>query len=226
MLAEQVTKTISTSTRVDESSFEIKTQIPESLLTHPRLQEILDHSNNEIIDAVNVLKLVHDSTSSTVDKLIQNVHANLESIPDPVQQDVKADYHVLPETFTAHVPKEERPVHLVHSSAVDAEGHNVPRKNYDIKGRQLVLISSKMLNQIHCTSHIGYTSRTKEQAIKFARNDLSKQHVTLGLSQARDLDINVLPETYSDEELKLNKRNKMLELMKDGWEVLGLLPRV
>ena len=221
-----ITKVITT--RTEEHSVQQELKIPQELINHPRIREIIEHTEQESASQIEVLNLIPQKTSELVQQLLNdsekmNVEVHSEQSeaadsPSKLKQMLnESEIHLKDaseEVLHVHDVPEVKPQGMLISKFVVHEGL-----------RQLVICTSKKLNLAHVTTHIGYT-KEEPVAIQFARRDLSKQRVTSALASAPDLHIEVLKEYYDIEAIKAHKRAKMLELRAEGWTVLGLLPKI
>ena len=196
-------------TRTEEHSVQQELRIPQELINHPRLKEILEHTEEESKQQLEVLNMIPESTLLVASKLLEESKQMLQPVvsteePSKLKQ-------MLHESEIVIQPSEK--VGERTSKVLQVEG-----------ARHLVVCKSALLNQAHVTAHHMY-SKEKEVSIRFARNDLSKQKVTYNLSQAPDLVLEVQTELLNPDVLRKNKRAIMLKLVSEGWNVLGLLPK-
>lgn len=198
-------------TRTEEHSVQQELRIPQELINHPRLKEILEHTESESKQQLEVLNMIPESTLAVANKLLEG------------------SKQMLP-TFTVVAPEEPSKLkQMLHESEIviqpsEKVGERTSKVLQVEGARHLVICKSALLNQAHVTAHHMY-AKEKEVSIRFARNDLSKQKVTYNLSQAPDLVLEVQTELLNPDVLRKNKRAIMLKLVSEGWNVLGLLPK-
>lgn len=113
------------------------------------------------------------------------------------------------------------------SSAKDAEGNSRQRRNYDVATRKITVFYSDSLNLAHVTSHLGFTTKSYDSAIKLARRDLMAQKMNIPLAQAADLRMEIIDqEVNTGEDLKVAKAAVYDQVSATGRIMLGLRPRV
>ena len=195
-------------TRTEEHSVQQELRIPQELINHPRLKEILEHTEEESKQQLEVLNMIPESTLLVASKLLEESKQMLQPVVSTKEPSkLKQMLH-------------ESEIVIQPSEKVGERTSKVPQ----VEGaRHLVVCKSALLNQAHVTAHHMY-AKEKEVSIRFARNDLSKQKVTYNLSQAPDLVLEVQTELLNPYVLRKNKRAIMLKLVSEGWNVLGLLP--
>lgn len=192
-------------TRTEEHSVQQELRIPQELINHPRLKEILEHTESESKQQLEVLNMIPESTLLVASKLLEESKQMLQ-----------------PVVSTEEPSKLKQ---MLHESEIVVKPGERTSKVPQVEGaRHLVVCKSALLNQAHVTAHHMY-AKEKEVSIRFARNDLSKQKVTYNLSQAPDLVLEVQTELLNPYVLRKNKRAIMLKLVSEGWNVLGLLPK-
>jgi len=213
MSGSPITKVITT--RTEEHSVQQELKIPQELVDHPRLKEIIEHIESESTSQLQVLNLIPESTTTVVQQLIDGTVKELhdEQVHDEPQPEETSRLREIMENSEIHVPNHE--------------GARIPRVTLKSGERQLIVCKSNSMKLAHVTSHIGYT-KEPEVSIPFARRDLSKQKVTQGLANAEDLVLDIQPKVYDVDDIdsiKKDKRALMIELFNNGWTVLGLLPK-
>lgn len=113
------------------------------------------------------------------------------------------------------------------SSAKDAEGNSRQRRNYDVATRKITVFYSDSLNLAHVTSHLGFTTKSYDSAIKLARRDLMAQKMNIPLAQAADLRMEIMDqEVNTGDDLKVAKAAVYDQVAATGRIMLGLRPRV
>jgi hypothetical protein len=204
MHGEPITKVFTT--RTEEHSVQRELKIPQELINHPRLIEIIQHMESESTMQLDALNLIPESAQLMAQHLLDTSKSLL--VVEHKEEPISKLKTLIAESGIVVPHPGER------TSKVPApEG-----------ARQLVVCYSKSLNQAHVTSHVQY-SKEPQVALRFARTDLSKQRVTYALSQAKDLELEVQPDMIDPQDIKKHKRAKMIQLIEQGWNVLGLLPK-
>lgn len=200
------------SRRIEENTVTVETSGPVFDNIDPSAEAV------HLLDQIGSLSHKADSLLDTINTIpTQEISSIVQDDIPPLNEQASEAIETLAEpSVLFKIPQ---------SPSKTPQGKSLQRRNREISERQITVIFSKKLKTAHVTVHIGYTNRSKEGAVIFARNDLSKQQVTHQLSQAPDLEVHVYPEKYTGADIITAKFMMYNKYRNAGWHMVGQIPK-
>ena len=180
-------------------------------------------------EAMHELSLKEDAATLVAAEVQAETIVADTVVDAPVQDDKKSLLAGLMQAAQAapvDAPKAEAPAKkapaIKASSSKDAEGNSRQRRNYEVSTRKVVIFFSDSLKQAHVTTHLAYSQKAYDSAIKYARRDLAGQKGTIPMAASADLRMELRDQVINvGEDLAVAKASVYDEVKAQGWEMIG-----